>query len=384
MNLLIINYEYPPVGGGSSYAGREMAKAMVKLGHEITMVTSRTPLLKGYSEENGVRIIRLRSLRARIDRSNILEMAIFMISALFSIKKIATKYRIEGSICFFSFPGGPIGLFLQKQLGLPYVVSLRGGDVPGLEPKLENIHFLLKRFRQKIFANAEAIVANSDDLAERSRAVDSFPTFVIPNGIDADYFCPVNSRRQNEHDRPLSLLFVGRLQRQKEVPNLISKLALIRTRYKLRFVLTVVGDGPDLLETQRIASEHMMSDVIDWRGWLDRESLRNVYQQSDCLLNLSSYEGLPNVVLEAMACGLVIVASKIGPHEELVEEGVNGFLISKSDTQGLSRILAELVSDRGRCHKMGMSSRRKALDCFTWEAVADGYVKCFIKKPLQL
>ena len=95
MNLLFINYEYPPIGGGAATATREIARALLKLGHRITVVTSRTPCLKGYTVEESVHIYRLRGLRIREDRSNLLEMLVFICSAYVSAVRIAKRNRVD-------------------------------------------------------------------------------------------------------------------------------------------------------------------------------------------------------------------------------------------------------------------------------------------------
>ena len=87
-------------------------------------------------------------------------------------------------------PVGPIGLLLKQRLGVPYLVSLRGGDVPGLVPELTLVHQALKSFRRKVLRNATAVIANSRDLAQHSKDSDRYPVVVIPNGVDTEYFSP--------------------------------------------------------------------------------------------------------------------------------------------------------------------------------------------------
>ena len=102
-------------------------------------------------------------------------MFVFVLSAFFHTGKIVRQNKIEGVIVFFTLPVGPLGLYLRKLKGLPYVVSLRGGDVPGLVPELVKLHRLLRWLRKWILSNADAVIANSASLAVRSESIDSVP-----------------------------------------------------------------------------------------------------------------------------------------------------------------------------------------------------------------
>ncbi len=377
MNLLLVNYEYLPVGGGAATASRELARAMLKLGHQVTVVTSRTPHLKGYTVEQNLQIYRLRGLRIREDRSNLIEMAVFFCSAYSSIVRIAKKNNIDATICFFSLPVGPIGLLLKRRLGVPYLVSLRGGDVPGLVPELVILHKALKRVRRKVLRSATTVIANSKDLAKRSEVSDPLPVLVIPNGVDTDFFSPFRNRFEKNNRKVIRLLFVGRFQRQKDVPGLIRKLALVRENYKLTFTLTLAGDGPERAKAQKVAVDNGLSEVTEWKGWLGKEELKATYQRADCLINLSFFEGLPNVVLEAMACGLTVLASDIGPHRELIEDGVTGYLIPLDQPEIFGLRLFELLNDFGKSREIGERARKNVIKNFDWLDIARRYIAQF-------
>ncbi len=374
---MFVNYEYPPVGGGAATATQEIARAMLKLGHQITVVTSRTPSLKGYTVEESVHIYRLRGLRIRKDRSNLLEMFIFLCSAYTSVVRIANRNTIDATICFFSMPVGPIGLLLKQRLGIPYLVSVRGGDVPGLVPELTFVHQALKSFRRKVLRNATAVVANSSDLAQHSKVSDPYPVVVIPNGVDTEFFSPLEHIYRTTAENPIRLLFVGRFHRQKNVPGLIRNLALVRKDHKLAFTLTLVGDGPERGEAMRAVVQSGLDDVTQWKGWLEKEDLKNSYQQADCLINLSSYEGLPNTVLEAMSCGLTVIASDIGPHRELIEDGETGFLTPQDEPEIIALRLYALSNDRHMLQEIGERARQKVTINYDWTDIAKRYIAQF-------
>jgi UDP-N-acetylglucosamine:LPS N-acetylglucosamine transferase len=110
MNILLINYEYPPIGGGAATATAAIASHLTSLGHAVTVLTSRFRDLRGSSREGGVHVVRCPAIRKRPERSGLLEMFSYLLSAGLMLGPVIRRYRIEASIVFFSFPCGPLGL----------------------------------------------------------------------------------------------------------------------------------------------------------------------------------------------------------------------------------------------------------------------------------
>ena len=161
MNLLLVNYEYPPIGGGGGTATYNLARQMVQAGHEVTVLTAQFRSLSGWALEDGVRVFRCPARRRLADRSSIGEMASFLLSAALTLNSLLKSCRIEGLIAFFSFPCGILGLEGWYGQRIPYVISLRGGDVPGTEPGLRTLHNVLRPLRRWAFRCSRAVVANS-------------------------------------------------------------------------------------------------------------------------------------------------------------------------------------------------------------------------------
>ena len=161
------------------------------------------------------------------------------------------------------------------------------------------------------------------------------------------------------------------------MPGLIRNLALVRKDHKLAFTLTLVGDGPERGEAMRAVVQSGLDDVTQWKGWLEKEDLKNSYQQADCLINLSSYEGLPNTVLEAMSCGLTVIASDIGPHRELIEDGETGFLTPQDEPEIIALRLYALSNDRHMLQEIGERARQKVTINYDWTDIAKRYIAQF-------
>jgi len=175
MRFLLVNYEYPPVGAGAATASQAIARALVDLGHDAVVLTGKYKGLAATAQDDGVTVRRVPSFRRALDHSGLFEMASFVLSAMVTVPALVRRHKIQAIIAFFSLPCGPIGLFARWRCGVPYLVSLRGGDVPGTEPSLQMVQRLLTPLRRAVLKNSVAIVANSDGLREMAEAADPFP-----------------------------------------------------------------------------------------------------------------------------------------------------------------------------------------------------------------
>jgi hypothetical protein len=132
---LLINYEYPPLGGGAATASRNLALALKRRGNRVVVLTSAYERLRGALDEDGVIVIRIPARRRSVYRSSLSQLAAYLLSACRHVVRAADCYQADRVIAFFSIPGGAVARWLQLRRSTPYIVSVRGGDVPGTEPK---------------------------------------------------------------------------------------------------------------------------------------------------------------------------------------------------------------------------------------------------------
>ena len=369
-NHLFINYEYPPLGGGSATACQQIARVLSKRGHEVTVLTSGIGSLHGTTVEDGVTIIRLRTLRKRAHQSGVLEMLSYVLAACWKVTSISKAHRFDSTLAFFSVPGGIVARWLHLRAQVPYVVSLRGGDVPGTEPHLAIFYKVLAGLRRNIFRRATAISAPSQGLKALSEQTDPFPVQVVPNGVDTDLFQPVPERRA----KVPTLLSVGRLHAQKNVAYLLNLVAAIKDKTGVR--ARIIGDGPERPSLEAGAADLGITEYVQFDGWLDREAVREAYQSATFLVHASSYEGMSNVILEALATGLPVVASKIPGNDELIEDGTNGFLFEPSvDARELADRILPVFQNEAKWNQLSAAARSTIESRFSWNHAADLYEK---------
>jgi len=375
MNILITNYEYPPIGAGGSSASWNLAKALSRKGHNISVLTAAYKDLIGLSLKDGISVYRCRAIRKKKESSNLFEMFTFLLSALIHLPRIK-KWNIDFHLVFFSFPCGPLGVACRIFFRIPYMVLLRGGDVPGAEKRLRFIHFLLNPMRWTVYRFSKVIVANSPGLKKLAEKEDPVDVLYIPNGIDTLQFKPKTDYSINNAFR---FLFVGRFQPQK---NLFFTLALLNDFYDAKghpIEFHLVGDGPQKDDLMEYSSKLSISNHIVWHSWCSRENLVSHYQQADCLLNLSLYEGMPNTVLEAMACGLPVVASDVIGNRSLITNSETGFLCSLEERGQLLDCLTLILNDEVKRQMLGKESRRYVKERYSWEGVASQFLNLILE-----
>nr|WP_255616501.1 glycosyltransferase [Microvirga puerhi] len=367
----------PPLGGGAGNATANIAREMAALGHDVTVLTSRFPGLQNNELVNGYRVRRIWTIRRRVDRCTPFEMIVFMASAMLAISTFIRRKRPSVIIAFFGIPSGPVAWVAKALYGIPYIISLRGGDVPGYQPyDLNTYHKLLRPLIVWFWLRAAAVVANSQGLRELAQqSASELPISVIPNGVDGERFRP--DRRGDARAR-LRLLFVGRLQHQKGIDVLLRAMTQVASP---DMELLVVGDGPERNMLKAMAREFAIQDNVMFHGWADRSELPILYQSADIFVLPSRDEGMPNVLLEAMASGLPAIATRISGSEELVVDGETGFLVPPDDANTLANAISLLSADSSLRENLGRNARVRVEREFNWRAVAEAYLDLVERWP---
>lgn len=370
MNICLINYEFPPLGGGAGNATKKLAEEFAKKGHAVNVLTTWFPGLAETEVVDFYTVHRVQSRRKKRESSNPLEMLSFCWHAVRYLRKEAGGKHIDKIIAFFAIPSGLIAYYFKYSRGIKYIVSLRGGDVPGFLPQeLRFYHFLTKRIIYSIWRNADLVVANSiglKALAQKCIDPDVVPIQMIPNGVDHTVFKP---RNKNENAK-CKIIVAGRLRPQKQVDKIIAILPKIIKDTKKIF-LTIVGDGPLRPQLELMVRNLGITEYVRFMGWVYQENIAQMYQESDVFVLPSLDEGMSNVILEAMASGLPIITSRIPSNLELVDNNVNGIVVDSNEE--LIAALLRLIVNKGLREAMGKASLKKSKN-YRWSAVADQYL----------
>ena len=176
---------------------------------------------------------------------------------------------------------------------------------------------------------------------------------IIHCGIDPALFDVVSHNESGKR-----LLFVGRLAAAKGLPILLESLVSLR-RFQPDILLTVVGDGPDRSNLEQTTAQLGLSQNVEFVGYKSQGEVRKYLQQTDIFVMSSFAEGIPVVLMEAMGAGVPVVATQIAGVSELVEDGVNGYLVPPGDAVSLAQNIEKLLTNYKLRAAFGTAGRAK-------------------------
>lgn len=366
MRILIVSHEYPPIGGGGANACMNLAHAFRTRGHDVTIVTTWFEGLERCVQEDHFMIVRLPAKRKHLEHCGFGEMLSYLCMALKKADQLQKEKQFDAVMVFFAIPSGPIGYYLKKKYKIPYVVRFGGGDIPGFQDRFKSIYRLIGPFEKIIWKNADALVANSKGLKELAEKFYCKKEIqIIPNGVDITAFGGNTEKKETEEYR---ILFVSRLIERKGLQFVIPQLRQLQESCKRKIMLTVVGDGPYRAVLEQLVRENGVSDCVRFAGQKSKRELPDYYKNADVFILPSQKEGMPNVVLEAMASRLPIVMTPCEGSEELIDG--NGYVI---EVGGFAEKLERLSGDRSLRMRMGRRSVELVHERFLWSRTAKEY-----------
>jgi len=369
-HFLLITYEYPPVGGGTGKAVQATARELARMGVEVTILTSRFRGQPAESRDDGARVLRLPVLRRHLNYATALEVLSFALSGWWAARGLSLRLSPDLTVAYFTIPCGVVAARIARLGGRPFVTFLRGQDVPGYPETPPWMHVLAWPLTRRLWRRSAAIIANSRWLAELARQADgNLRPSVVANGVDLERYRPNVEREARANGGP-RFLYVGRLIRSKRLRELLEAWRRLQGGRRASWELHLVGFGPERRRLEQIVRQGGLEATVLLRGRLEEPSLVEALQEADVFVNPSAGEGLPNAVLEAMACGLPLVLSDIGPHRELVEAGAGALLCDTTRPEALAEGLIALGEDPERRARLGRASRAAAESAFGWPTVA--------------
>lgn len=265
---------------------------------------------------------------------------------------------------------------LASRLAAPLAGSPRPRVISGIRvaERRRRWHLWLDRWTSPL---ADGAVCVSRGVLAFSRDVgglDPARLTVIPNGIDPAPYDATSPVPRAAIGVPIDAhlaLYVGRLDEQKGLPDLLSAAESLIAR-RPDWYLALAGDGPlrDWL-VEAIQSRARLRDRVRWLG--RRDDVPGLLETADVLVLPSHWEGMPNVVLEAMAARCAVVGTAVEGTEDLIVPGETGWLVPPRDPEALTRALEEAASDPERCRRLGAAGRARVEREFSLDAVVTAY-----------
>lgn len=365
MKILMLNYEYPPLGGGASPVTGQLCEHLVQCGHTVDVVTMQYRGLPHRETINGVNIFRTPSYRARPDICRTHEMATYLIGGRKPATALARQNRYDIIHTHFIIPTSPLARHIRRHTGIPYLVTCHGSDVPGYNPDRFGLqHKLLLPYWKKLVRSADALVSPSRNLKQLilSRCPE-LTVEVIPNGCQPAAFDAARPRKNN-------ILLCSRLLPRKGFQYVIEAVKDLTLDWQVH----IIGDGP-YLSALKTAAKDSKTPVI-FHGWLDRDSaaFKELYETSSIFILPSEAENFPTVLLEAMSAGLAIIASSAGGCPEVV--GDAGLLVAPRDVAAIRQTLLRLIDDEPLRRSLSQKAIQR-VSLFTWNAIARRHIELY-------
>lgn len=354
MKILVLCYEYPPLGGGGGRAAKSVAEELVRRGHEVRVQTAGMRHLPPRESLEGVDVFRRESFRRREESCSVAEMALYLVTSFLPMLGHLRNWRPDVIHAHFAVPTGALALAAHVFSGVPYVLTVHLGDVPGGVPEqTDGLFRWLNPFITPIWKRAAGITVVSEFIRRLALAAYGLPVRRIPNGIVLESVLPPLSARPHE----VRLLSVGRFNPQKNFPFLIDALARVTDLKNWR--LTMIGDGAEMPRVKEKIARHGLEDRVEFLGWLCAGKVQAEMDECDVLLMPSLSEGLSVAAVEALKSGLAILGSEIGGLTDLVDQGANGFLVPVNDLDVYAEKLRTLLSDAPLLLQCRTASRAK-------------------------
>ncbi len=384
LRIGIICNEYPPDAfGGIGVFAESLAEGLAKLGHKVFVI--------GFSSHTGARIqngVEIEGLAFDCDskspRSTEIRRRWFLSRRVREwierVKPdIVESYDWKGYTAFLNIPG---------KLKCPVVIRLEGSTAAYALMNDRKCSFLTKYFERRALKGADFRIAATKYIdVYTSKSLPGIPKSdaVIPNFIDSELFEPVPGIQQN----PNRILYVGRISRNKGVHHLFAALPKVLKQFP-DAELQLIGadteegtDGASYLDELMTTLPEKHRGRVDFQGWTERTKLPALYTSARLAVFPSVAEAFGIVALEAMACGLPVIAPTESCFAEFIEHGKTGLLVDLQKPTAISDAILDLLKNPDEANRIGRNARQKVLEEFSTDVVlqknVDFYRSCIAK-----
>jgi glycosyltransferase involved in cell wall biosynthesis len=375
MRILMLNNEFPPLGGGMGTANKALLDALADYPHiEVDLITSALGARREARRfSDRIQIFGVPVWNRNIHHSTNRELLTYAVQALPLAYRLHRRQAYDFCFAWSTVPAGGVALSLKRLCGLPYQVWVSGPDIPGFEQRYSSIYPVLTPTLRAIWRGATAVIAKCTEEIAMIHWVDpAVEVTLIPNGVDLRAFQP---GAPAPDDGPLRLICAARLIERKGQHHLIEAVKRLTDEH-IDVQLELAGTGDAHASLQAQAGRLGVADRVVFSGYVPREEISAHYAAAHVFVLPSFNEGLSLAALEGLASGLALVLTRTGGTADLVEDGVNGLTFAWGDVATLTQHLRSLAMDRARVRRMGGQSRLRA-ERFGWPAITRQFVDVF-------
>ncbi len=379
MKIALLTEKYTPDIGGLAISAERLARLLANAGHAVRVFAptlSLPPLEKRTLPSGGVSVTRF-GAHKRVDDTLVDWFELI----------VAEHMRDPFDIlhAYFLPQAGFVAAYAGKYLNIPSVVSIRGNDI-------ERAAFDPSRFSHVMFAlqNARAVTTNASELAKKAKAFIDREIFLVPNGVDTECFKPMKRNdalaeavgldgAKKKEERSAVIGFVGELREKKGLATFLTGYAQVAKSRPAS--LLIVGEAREG-EDRKVFDEFKITNpqlLITITGPVPHKDMPAYYSLMDVFVHPSLRDGMPNALLEAMACEKAVIATPVGGTKEVLVDGKNGVIVNVNDATMLAEKILGLLDDPEQRARLGKNARELILSRFTPEKELEANLNVYRK-----
>jgi glycosyltransferase involved in cell wall biosynthesis len=378
MNILVLNYEFPPLGGGGGAFSFDLASELAKK-HRVDVLTSRFRGLATKEKINGMTVYRVPVVgRTSLYSATMISMLSFVISGTLAGIRLMSKKKYDLIHTHFAVPTGPVGYVLSRIFNKPNILSIHGSDIYNPARKMSPHRYGIFRWTVRLVMNsANRIVAQSGHIKHYAEKFYSpkKDIDIIPLGMPSPDFSLATRETLSMQKDIFYIVSIGRMAKVKGYDVLIRTMALLKEKGRNAHLI-LIGDGPERASLEKLSAALGLSDRISFPGWLSGPKKFQFLSACDLYVMSSLHEGFGVVLLEAMFCGLPIVATNKGGQTDIITDGKNGILVSPGDAKVLDDAISDMMSSPDKRKSMSLANREN-VKRYNISSVAERYMNAF-------
>lgn len=374
MRILIHVYEFAPLGGG---IGNEIKHILAGFtdykDYQFDVITSS---IKNKFEteqlHSNVTLYRvpIGDKQDSLSAQKVSNMMRYLFWAYWINWKLVLKHHYDLAM-MFGYPGGLVPLLFRWRI--PYLVALKGIDVPGHSPTFDKWYLIYKPLTWLIWTFSSKILPISKGMqrsAENTLKTDKYQ--IVENGISVSDFTPATEK---EKFKKFTITAGGtRLNRNKGIQHLIEGFKKLNEKY-LDTELLLIGDGEYKEQLEELVKDLGLTESVNFVGKQPHDYIKENLPKCAAFCLPSYNEGMSNALLEAIAAGLPVIFTPTGGADELVSEA-NGYIVPKHNSEAITEALIDLYENKEKRLQQGKASRKLA-ESMSWEATAKKYIDIF-------
>lgn len=373
MKILVLNYEFPPIGGGGSIAAEKLTKALSQRGHEIVVITMGAPGLPRKEIQKNVKIIRTKNPKDKLGKTTVTEALFYMVQAFYEAVKIRSQFPYQVIHAHFILPTGPVAYALSKVYKTPYILTARGSDVPKhSKKKVVFLHKFTPPIIRLLIKNSFQTVCVSKTL--KNEVETNVGKFNNLNVINNYYSTKISDKTPKKVKRIFS---IARLSNQKGIDVAIKAIKKISLDQLNGWKYDIYGEGDYERELKNLARK--MENKINFYGWIPYKSERyyEIYEKGAILLVPSYVESFGMTPLEGMFNKCAVIASNIPALRETL--GNTALFIEPGNAKELSEKIIFLIQNPEERKRLGSRAYQRAIKSFAGEEPVKRYEEYFKK-----